>query len=111
MNESNNPYAPPQANVTLLSQNKSWNCYLNRVLYRRSMSAIGAVASGSGRCRLKIIRLNMTTTMSMVQLARAAAAYAAFAGESDEWRRSIVGPPREWPWGIQFWRPKEVLKR
>ena len=41
------------------------------------------------------------------QLARAAAAYAEFAGFSDSWRRNYVGPPRAWPWGMQWWKPRD----
>ena len=41
------------------------------------------------------------------QLARAAAAYAEHAGSSDSWRTNYVGAPRVWPWGIQFWKPRD----
>lgn len=42
------------------------------------------------------------------QLARAAAAYAGFAGESDERRATIVGAPSVWPWwSLGEWKPKD----
>ena len=42
------------------------------------------------------------------QLARAAAAYAGFAGESDERRATVIGAPALWPWwSLGEWKPKD----
>lgn len=40
------------------------------------------------------------------QLARAAAAYASFAGLPDSWRVTYPGAPGLWPWSLEWWKPK-----
>ncbi|WP_422036558.1 hypothetical protein [Reyranella sp.] len=42
------------------------------------------------------------------QLARGAAAFAEFAGESDERRATAAGAPSIWPWwSLGHWKPKD----
>jgi len=41
------------------------------------------------------------------QLARAAAAYAWFAGTADEWRANYHGAPPIWPWSLDWWKPRD----
>lgn len=41
------------------------------------------------------------------QLARAAAAYAWFAGTPDDWRGTYSGAPPSWPWSLDWWKPRD----
>lgn len=41
------------------------------------------------------------------QMARAASAYAWFAGTPDDWRATYSGAPPSWPWGLEWWKPRD----
>lgn len=41
------------------------------------------------------------------QMARAASAYAWFAGTPDDWRATYSGAPPSWPWSLEWWKPRD----